>query len=727
MSPEVKLPAGPHVSGGEAASASSETAFLFTARTYPVFISYSHVDAQWARWLVRRLENFRVPERFHGRKAPIGTVGARLAPVFRDRDELPTTSDLGETIRSALRQSATLVVICSPNSAKSRWVQEEILAFKRMGGSTRVFAFIVGGEPKAAGTDEDCFSPALRSTLAPDGTISTTPAEHVAADARPQGDGKENAFVRLVAGLLGVGFDELRQREQQRRQRRLLWITAGSVAGMAIALGLAAVAWQARNDARRRQEQAEDVLAFMVGDFRTELKKVGRLTLLDAVGDKATAYFDSLDPRDLTDTALARQSKALYQIGENRMDEARYPEAARAYLAAYARAAALAARHPADGGMLFERGQAEFGIGFVNWKHRNLTAAAEWLARYRDTSLALVALDPAHTAWLKEVAYAHHNFATLEVDRRRFSEAQAGFLAARKAWENLLVAAPKDAELRFNLSEAESWLGNVAERRGELPEATARYRAQGRQLEALVAAEPKTARWRFKLAEGLVLQAGVLVATGQSAAARQLLHDAAGVANALAAQDSANRRWLRLTAVVRLQDASLLREAVDDAGAVQAAAEARAAFEQLAATQPKEWSYLLGLTMAHSFGAELVPAASRGEAMAKAEKAVQLGEALVQANAEDDVALGAFVQACVVAGTIAAAGPEGGAVARRHWQRAAEVAASRANDSNDWRLLDPMARALASLGRPEESRALVARLTRFGYRPRVPWPEAVRN
>ena len=106
---------------------------------------------------MRRLEGYRVPARFHGLAAPIGAVGPRIAPVFRDRDELPTTSDLGETIRTALRQAATLVVICSPASARSRWVQEEILAFKRLKRGARVFAFIIAGEPKMAGADDDCF------------------------------------------------------------------------------------------------------------------------------------------------------------------------------------------------------------------------------------------------------------------------------------------------------------------------------------------------------------------------------------------------------------------------------------------------------------------------------------------------------------------------------------------------------------------------------------------
>ena len=261
---------------------------------YRAFISYSHADTPWANWLLKKLEGYRVPARFHGCAAPVGAVGPRLAPVFRDRDELPTTSDLGETIRAALRESATLIVICSPGSAKSRWVQEEIIAFKRLHGGRRVFAFIVAGEPKVEGTADDCFSPALRRELAPDGTLTGARAEVVAADARSHADGKSTAFVRLVAGLLGVGFDELRRRELQRRNRRLTLITAASVAGMVLTLGLAFAAWRARgeavvarneavfsrNDAQRRQDQAEDVLAFMLGDFRDDLKKVGQLALL---------------------------------------------------------------------------------------------------------------------------------------------------------------------------------------------------------------------------------------------------------------------------------------------------------------------------------------------------------------------------------------------------------------------------------------------------------------
>ncbi|MBI4621611.1 MAG: toll/interleukin-1 receptor domain-containing protein [Verrucomicrobia bacterium] len=694
------------------------------ARHYRVFISYSHADTTWAHWLMRRLEGYRVPARFHGQAAPLGVVGPRIAPVFRDRDELPTTSDLSETIRAALRESATLLVICSPASAKSRWVQEEIVAFKRLHGGAGVFAFIVGGEPKAAGSDEDCFSPALRRELGADGLLSATPAEVVAADARPHADGRQDAFVRLVAGLLGVGFDELRQRELQRRHRRMTLIAASSMLGMALTLWLAATAWIARNDARRRQEQAEDVLTFMLGDFRTELKKLGRLGLLDAVGDKSIAYFDSLNPRDLTDTALARQAKALTQIGENRMDEARYPEAARAYLAAFQRAAALAARHPGNGGMLFERGQAEFGIGFVNWKRRNLTAAGDWLTRYRDTGAALVALDPAREAWIKELASGHQVLATLDIDRRKYAEARTGFLAALKTWEDLLAAAPNDLELRFTVADAASWLGNVAERCGEFAEASARYGAQSRQLETLVAADPKNPRWRFKLADSMVFRAGLLSITNGRSAALELLQHARALNDPLMAQDPSNRRWQKLSANIRLYQARLLRAAGDAPAAARLVEDAGAMFEILTAAEPSDWGYVLRLAAARSLEADLRRAAGRADAAAAVGQALKLGDALIRATPEDDIALAEFAQACVVAGRIAATGSGGDEAARRNWQRALDDVGMRAKESGDWRLLDPAARAFAYLGRSEESRALIERLQRFGYQPFEPWPAA---
>src|SRR5262245_41402078 len=109
---------------------------------YRAFISYSHQDDRWAAWLHRSLEAYKPPRNLVGTETKYGRVPSRLAPIFRDRDELPSATDLGAVINDALKNCACQIVICSPAAACSKWVNEEILAFKRLGRSDRIFSLI---------------------------------------------------------------------------------------------------------------------------------------------------------------------------------------------------------------------------------------------------------------------------------------------------------------------------------------------------------------------------------------------------------------------------------------------------------------------------------------------------------------------------------------------------------------------------------------------------------
>ncbi|NNC57508.1 MAG: toll/interleukin-1 receptor domain-containing protein, partial [Woeseiaceae bacterium] len=213
---------------------------------YKAFISYSHSDEKWATWLHRSLENYKVPKPIVGNETAMGEIPARLAPVFRDRDELPSATNLGELLTQSLEDSATQIVICSPAAANSNWVNEEILTYKRLGRSNRIFCLIVDGEPwasdKPGQEEQECFPPALRHELGDSGELSDVRAEPIAADARPEGDGKVNARLKLISGMLGVGFDALKQREQHRRHQRMLVFTTAAFVGMAITSGLAVTA-----------------------------------------------------------------------------------------------------------------------------------------------------------------------------------------------------------------------------------------------------------------------------------------------------------------------------------------------------------------------------------------------------------------------------------------------------------------------------------------------------
>jgi tetratricopeptide (TPR) repeat protein len=275
---------------------------LDTAK-YWAFLSYSHRDAKWGAWLHKVLESYRPPKQLIGTVTAHGVVPKRLSPIFRDREELASATDLGTVINEALRQSACQIVICSPSSARSKWVNEEILAFKRLGREDRIFCLIVDGEPNAsddpAHAQEECFPQALRYKLGSDGNLSTVRTEPIAADARQGKDGRSNAKLKLIAGVLGVGFDGLRQREQRRRQRQLFAIASGAIAGMVITSGLAAAALIARATAQRQTviakreaETARQTTAFLVDLFK--------------ISDPSEARGNSLTAREVLDKGAAR-------------------------------------------------------------------------------------------------------------------------------------------------------------------------------------------------------------------------------------------------------------------------------------------------------------------------------------------------------------------------------------------------------------------------------------
>ena len=258
---------------------------------YAAFISYSHADTPTVRWLHHALETFRVPKALVGTPTPLGPAPRRLAPIFRDRDELPASGDLGTELRAALSDAAFLIVICSPRSAQSHWVNEEILAFKRLHGDGRVLALIASGEPYSA--DTECFPPALRFRMGPGGVLTTEAAEPIAADIRPGKDGKRLAHLKLIAGLTGLKLDQLVQREAARRQRRLAYIASGAVAVAAVTLLLAFYALRQRDEARAQRELADSSLDFLIGTFSianpaTENPRtITAITILDRVSKRA--------------------------------------------------------------------------------------------------------------------------------------------------------------------------------------------------------------------------------------------------------------------------------------------------------------------------------------------------------------------------------------------------------------------------------------------------------
>ncbi|MGI9262335.1 MAG: TIR domain-containing protein [Woeseiaceae bacterium] len=228
---------------------------------YRAFISYSHKDEKWASWLHKALETFKVPKYLVGQETSMGTIPERMGKVFRDREELSSSHSLGSELTQALEDSACQIVICSPNAANSHWTNEEILTYKRLGRENRIFCLIVDGEP---GTDQECFPPAIRFQMGVDGVLSDRPAEPIAADARQHADGKINSKLKLISGMLGVGFDALKQRELQRLKKRKAIITAAATAAFIVTSGLA---YSVYLNITSGPEEVIDPVSVLIADF----------------------------------------------------------------------------------------------------------------------------------------------------------------------------------------------------------------------------------------------------------------------------------------------------------------------------------------------------------------------------------------------------------------------------------------------------------------------------
>lgn len=677
---------------------------------YAAFLSYSHADVRWARWLLRRLEAYRVPTRLVGTPGRNGPLPDRLGAVFRDRDELPSAGDLSSTIQAALADSRALVVLCSPAAARSRWVNAEIEAFRALGRGDRVHCFVVGGEPGCAEPGRECFPPALLRADA-DGRVH----EPLAADARTDGDGRERAFLKLLAGLLGVGYDRLAQREAQRRHRRQAALTAAAFAGMAVTSALAYTAWQARNDAQRRQAQAEDILDFMLGDLRTKLGTVGRLDLLRAVDDKATSYFATLDRRDMSDAALATQARTLTGIGQVRMDEGNHTAALRAFHEAHARSELLAARHPDSGPRLFDRAQAEYWLGFVAFQQGRHGDAEPWWRRYRDSAERLAAMDRANFDWQKEVAYAHHNLAVLDEKRGNLAAAEAAMAAELALYRGWLRDRPADTMLRWEAANLASWLGSLAMQQGRLAQAQSRFGEQLAMLQRNRQAEPENVHWSASALDALLLLVGVQSARGHAAAAHASAEQACQLAARLAEHDSSNNDWRASLGFCHLWRAQLM--AADGPRAHAATAHARRALSllrQAHAIESGNARFGAGVARAHLLLARLALGQGMPEAGARhADTALVLLQRAWAAAPTEPVRV-LLAQAHVLQGDLARLHDDPGD-ARASWLRARELLLTGADAALPYPRLEPLVHALEALGETSAAIPLRQRLQASGH------------
>lgn len=510
--------------------------FLMTAATrYQAFISYSHEDEKWAAWLQSRLESLRVsslPEKYPAR------------PIFRDRSDL-SAGELTESIRAALRASNSLIVVCSPAAARSRWVNQEIEMYQEI-QPARVFPFIV---PGPHGLDE-CFPPALTANA------QLGNMEILAADARREADGKRDAMLKIAAAVLNVRFDALRRRDDVARQRRVTVLVSGSLMATLVTTWLAVSAYRASEEANFRRQQAEELVSFMVEDLSTELRPIGKLGILDSVSQKALDYFSSIDVASSPPDVLQRHGKVLAQIGTVRVEQGEYKQS----LAAFAQALEYLQRALSSGvnsDRLHELANAHLGVASVHYEMQNIEAAKGHVIANRDLLQKLVKLAPQQSQYAQELASADYNLGAIAASEGDLDGAESRFQSALGVFDELAAENADDAQLRTLKAEVYLWLGNIAADR-EDEAGSLRFYAQGVDEHRLSLGLDPEPNKKVALANALTMLA-VEERAVRPGAAVGYLEEAEQLLGEAVAFDSDNARWRqRLNRAMVIKSATML-------------------------------------------------------------------------------------------------------------------------------------------------------------------------
>lgn len=184
---------------------------------YDAFISYRHCpfDSCVAAKLHKKLEHYHIPRiirQLTGRK--------KISRIFRDKEELPLSSNLTQKIYDALDHSEYLILICSPESKASLWVQREVSYFIEKHGRERVLTVVIKGEPDDVFPEILCEDTAYvkdeQGNLCPH-KVSVEPlaADIRAATQRQSLRKLRSEVLRLLAAMLGCPYDALKQRHRQ--------------------------------------------------------------------------------------------------------------------------------------------------------------------------------------------------------------------------------------------------------------------------------------------------------------------------------------------------------------------------------------------------------------------------------------------------------------------------------------------------------------------------------
>jgi tetratricopeptide (TPR) repeat protein len=463
---------------------------------YRAFLSYSHRDARWAKWLHSALEGYRLDKDLVGRNTSLGPVPKTLRPIFRDCEDFSSGRSLTDATVAALDASAALIVLCSTAAATRPAVNEEVRLFRSRHPERPVILVIIEGAwPRN-------FPPALHHELAADGTVTDQPITILGPDLRESGDGRNLGLAKVVAGLTGLAVDDdlFRRAERARRRKNRFWTAlAGVFLLLAIlASGSAVYAWQQlkTNEAFLNTTLARATEIVNTAVAQAEKYKVPRTLTLELLA-KAEGLLDDM-ARLGRPTPELRYRKA-WMLIEFAHNYAILGDAAKQRATAedaYRLLAGLAGERPDDRSYQRDLSVAYNEIGDVLVAQGKLDEA---LAKYRaslEIAERLAASDGHNAGWKHDLSLSYNKVGGVLVAQGKLDEALAKYRAGFDIAERLAASDRRNAGWQHDLALNHANLATLYDKLGDVVQALRELRAGQAISAALVATDPSNAQWK---------------------------------------------------------------------------------------------------------------------------------------------------------------------------------------------------------------------------------------
>jgi hypothetical protein len=499
---------------------------------FAAFLSYSRRDKRLALWLVRALEDLRLPAEAETELLTRQSRFTAVRPVFRDESDMPVGGAIPTRLAEVLDASAAMIVLVTPASAQSAWVNEEIARFAERHPDRPIIPAVAEGDPDR----NECYPPALLRLGKP-----------LAADLRTPAD-RWQAVVKIAAAVLRLDVDRLVGRIAKRREQRQKWMMAAAGAGGAAFAWLAFTAWQMSNRASEENNRALATVEVALTDTRARVSARDTLATRAAVLAVAEAYFDR-KPSELSEEELRLKAEMLVQKGVDARERKQEEESLRVRQAAFAVTEELLARKPDDADRLFDHGQKAFYVAEMHWRRGELEDAQRFSDIYWAASQRLVEVMPGYPGAALELAYANTNLGVLRLEQFRDPRgAEAVFAEAVRVVA--AMAADLDAKRNLNLAYA-----NQVRTRAQFDGVAPVLELAGKWatvIDELEAARHTDRNLNYQVVRHLILLSEVEERAGRQTKADAHRARALKIAGEELRSDPDNKRWLELASKLDL-------------------------------------------------------------------------------------------------------------------------------------------------------------------------------